>query len=315
MRRGLDTVGVAICAASILIPMSASAFSLKKAFNKTVHVVTAPARAAATVAKATVNALTKVVAPLPNVVGKVAVAAAPAPVFAYRVIAQHESVSDALKAVATAPGAAVVATAEEVDTATTQQQNLAVTAAGAIAGDPGKTVITVSTGVERVTTEFATTIAIQGGEVLQGQNPAIFVASPLAAALRSAQNEFEADAKPVPDNIKQQLAGAFTAAQLANAKYRVAAISITVPDLVTRTRKAFGEDYGVTTGNVITFAVDPGNNYHWWTHELRHTVQYSEWGIDLFALKYVTNCHGVEGDAESTAQNAFPLPHPNPLGC
>lgn len=277
--------------------------------------VTAPARAAVTVVKATGQAVAHVVAPLPADAGKVAVAVNPVPVFAYRVVAQHKPVGEALKDSATAPGTAVVATAQEVDTTLNEQQHLAIASGGAIAGDPGKTIVTIGTGPERLTTEFATTLAIQGGEVAQGQNPAIFVASPLAAALRQAQGQFAADAKPIPDAVKQQLSKFFTPEQLADVKYRIASVTITIPDAIANGRKAFGDTYGITTANIITFATDPGDNYHWWTHEVRHTVQFKEWGIDLFALKYVTNCHGVEGDAETTAQNAFPFKTPNSLGC
>jgi hypothetical protein len=56
-------------------------------------------------------------------------------------------------------------------------------------------------------------------------------------------------------------------------------------------------------------------NLHWWSHELQHQVQYSQWGIDEFAYRYVTSCHAVESDAEAKAQASIPLTTPATIAC
>jgi hypothetical protein len=85
---------------------------------------------------------------------------------------------------------------------------------------------------------------------------------------------------------------------------------------VNKERKVFaGVDNAVTVGHVTVFVRDPGNDYHWWAHEMQHQVQYHQWGIDQFALKYITSCHAVEADAENKAQQVMPVLIPMQLAC
>jgi hypothetical protein len=205
---------------------------------------------------------------------------------------------------------------EAASTATEQAENTKVSVAGAFAGDFGQTVVQVVDGPVRLQEEFASTAVISGSKVLQGADAAQLIAAPFAAALRAANAQFQPIAQPIPASVKAQLIGVYPPAILDNARWAVSTVSISVPDVITHARKAWdGSDFAVTVGNIMVFDRDPAMNLHWWTHELQHTVQYANWGIDKFAYNYVTSCHSVEADAESHAQAAFPISPAAQLGC
>ena len=225
-------------------------------------------------------------------------------------------IAPALKSTVAAQANALQAAGVAASTATEQAENIKVTVAGAIAGNVGKTTVQIITGPERLQEEFASTAVLEAADLLNGANANQLIAAPLAAALRAAQAQFGPSSQPVPDAVKQRLGQFYTAAQLANARYAIGTISISIPDLIIHAQKTFeGNDFAVTVGNIIVFSKDPADNYHWWAHELQHTVQYSAWGIDKFAFQYVTTCHSVEQDAEDHAQAAVPVATPAKLGC
>lgn len=96
----------------------------------------------------------------------------------------------------------------------------------------------------------------------------------IAAALRAAEKQFESQAQPLPADVRAGLASAYPSDVLDAARWTVGSISISVPDLVNLERKEFaGVDNAVTVGHVTVFVRDPGNDYHWWAHELQHQVQ------------------------------------------
>jgi hypothetical protein len=242
--------------------------------------------------------------------------AAAAPYVAIIDVATGKPVASALQGTVAAQAKALETAGEAASAATENAENVKVAVAGAIAGDPGKTTMQLTIGADRLQQEFASTAVIESADVLQGANADQLLAAPLAAALRAAQAQFSPTALPVPDSVKQQLSPFYTPAQLNMARYAISTISISVPDLITHGRKTLeGTDFAVTVGNIIVFIKDPGNDYHWWAHEMQHTVQYSTWGIDKFAYNYVTSCHSVEKDAEDHAQAAFPFAVPAQLGC
>ena len=286
----------------------------------------AAAAAAAAVAKATQEAAAAAATAARNAAAAAATAAKAAAEASARTIAAptvtlvdvltgkpaDQAVTEAYKAQAVALQKA----GEAASVATESSENVKVTVAGAFAGDFGQTTVQLANGPVRLQEEFASTAIIEGSEVLQGANAAQLTAAPFAAALRAAQAQFDPIAKPIPDAVKQRMANVYPASVLSNARYAISTISISVPDLITHGRKAFdGSDFAVTVGNIMVFIKDPGMDVHWWAHELQHTVQYSNWGIDKFALNYVTSCHSVEKDAEDRAQSAFPISPPAKLGC
>jgi Domain of unknown function (DUF4157) len=233
-----------------------------------------------------------------------------------KVVAGESSLGSAASNIIHTEGQKYAAIGEAISEANAANKNIQVIAAESIGGNVGKTVMTISTGVDRYTVEFAATGLILGGNVLQGIPPDRILAAPLAAALRSAEKQFLLDSKPLPQFIIDSFKGKYPDDVLSNARYAVGGISISAPDLINSSQKiVYGDDNAVTVGRVTVFSTDPGQETHWWAHELQHQVQYKNWGIDEFAYKYITNCHSVESDAEDEAQKVVPLAHPNRLLC
>jgi hypothetical protein len=233
-----------------------------------------------------------------------------------KVIAGQSSLTDAARATLGDQGTAISSVGEAVSETNAQTKGIEILAAESIAGNVGKTTMTVLTGPDRLTVEFASTAAIATGEVLQGNlSPDRLIAAPLAAAIRAAQKQYYDTARPIPDKVKALLKGAYPADVLANGRYTVGSVSLSVADVTNTVRKFEGVDNAVTVGNVTVFVVEPGDNFHWWAHELQHQVQYAQWGIDEFAFKYVTSCHDVETGAENEAQHVVPTNGSVSLGC
>lgn len=232
------------------------------------------------------------------------------------VIAGKSSLGNAAKGIADAEGAKYVAIGTAVSEANAAKDNVQVIAAESIAGNVGKTVMTIGTGADRLSVDFAAAPVIIGGETLQGKSPENFIAAPFAAALRAANYQFLPQSKPLPQNVLELLKGKYPDEVLAKARYAIGSISISVPDVVIQFQKGvYGDDFAVTVGNVSVFSQEPGQDFHWWAHEIQHQVQYKEWGIDQFAYKYVTSCHSVESEAENKAQQVVPQPAPNKVLC
>jgi hypothetical protein len=235
---------------------------------------------------------------------------------AFGVIAGKESLGAAAGNIVKGPGVVIATVGQAVTDTNAAVTNIPIVAAQSITGNVGQTVMTIATGPTRYTVDFAATALIESGGVLQGQNPDMLLAEPLAAAIRSAEYQFASQAQPLPPEVKARLACCYPPDVLNAARWTVGSISLSVPDLVNQGRKLFeGVDNAVTVGNVTVFVTDPGSNYHWWAHEMWHQVQYSQWGIDQFALKYVTSCHTVESDAENKAQQVVPVAFPMQLAC
>jgi hypothetical protein len=263
----------------------------------------------------------KTVAPVAEATGKATGAVAQATVapqvHLVKVIAGQETLGDAGKRVVQSQGAQIAAVGEAVSAANAAENNVKIVAAESIAGDVGKTVMTIATGPNRMQVEFASTAAIQSGSILAGKlRPEELIAAPLAAAIRAAEKQFAPDAKPIPPGVRAKLAPYFAPVVLDKARWAIGSVSISAPDITNQYRKNVeGVDNAVTVGHVTVFVRDPGMNLHWWAHELQHHVQYHDWGIDRFAFKYVTACHEVETNAEDKAQQAVPIIGKVSVGC
>jgi hypothetical protein len=233
-----------------------------------------------------------------------------------KVIAGEASLGDAAKGIVHAEGAKYSAIGEVVSQVNASDKNIQVIAAESIGGNVGKTVMQISNGADRLNVEFAATALIAGGAILQGAPPDRVVAAPLAAALRAAEKQYFPDSKPIPEEVAAKFRGSYPSDVLANARYAIGSISISAPDLINAEQKAiFGYDNAVTVGRVTVFSKDPGNDFHWWAHELQHQVQYASWGFDEFAYQYMTSCHKVESEAEDKAQLLVPYAEPVKLQC
>jgi len=243
---------------------------------------------------------------------KKATEAAVAPVVeGVKVLTGQESLEQAGKNIVGAQGAALKADAETASAANNAELNVEIKIAEAVAGDPGKTVVTIATGPDRIQKEVATTAAMQAGEIAQGANPNIVLAEPSAAAIRAANEQYKGSAKPLPASVRSALEPFFSVATLDRARFTVGSLSISLPDLINAEQKTFaGYDNAVTVDDIIVFSKDPAENFHWWAYEVQHVAQYADCQVDQFAVKYLTDCHGVETQAEGKAQASFPLQTP-----
>ena len=183
-----------------------------------------------------------------------------------------------------------------------------------IAGKKAGAILSTGVGVQRIVVEFGCTGVTESGEIIKGElKPEDAIGLPLAAAIRAAEEQYLPASQPIPPAVQTRLATFIPKEVLANSRWVVGELSISIPDLVNLAVKKFqGADNAVTVNTVTVFSTDPGDNYHWWAHELWHHVQYNaSGGIDGFAKRYVTSCHAIEREAEQHAQEAE-LINPDP---
>jgi hypothetical protein len=101
--------------------------------------------------------------------------------------------------------------------------------------------------------------------------------------------------EPIPATIRAALKGYVPAPILDRVRWREGASELSMPQNVIR----FGDVPAVTLDDVIVFQErraaleDPTL----WAHELKHVMQFAEWGIDSFATRYLSDSGGVEQEA------------------
>jgi hypothetical protein len=101
--------------------------------------------------------------------------------------------------------------------------------------------------------------------------------------------------EPMPEPIRAALAGYVPEAILEGVHWREGAGELSLPQNAIR----FGHVPAVTLDDVIVFQErraaleDPTL----WAHELKHVMQFAEWGIDGFAARYLADYESVEAEA------------------
>jgi len=101
--------------------------------------------------------------------------------------------------------------------------------------------------------------------------------------------------EPIPKAIRAALAGYVPDAVLDRVRWRVGGSEMSLPQNVIR----FGDVPAMTLVDVVVFQErtpaleDP----KLWAHELYHVMQYDEWGVDEFAVRYLTDYEAVEEPA------------------
>jgi hypothetical protein len=101
--------------------------------------------------------------------------------------------------------------------------------------------------------------------------------------------------EPIPEPIREALAGYVPEPILARVRWREGASELSLPQNVIR----FGHVPAVTLDDVIVFQErraaleDP----KLWAHELKHVMQFAEWGVDGFARRYLSDYEAVESEA------------------
>lgn len=174
-----------------------------------------------------------------------------------------------------------------------------------IGGAPGEFLFDVGTFTNQFYTDLATSGLQNVGAILRGQNVVQLAAAPLGAAIRAARDRHSANARPLPDDVKQALREHFAASTLSRAKYSVGTIQITLPHFIGRGAKFLGNDYAVVVDDIIVFNTPPPSyeqNPFWWTHEVTHVQQYEQLGIEVFAYQYMIGHQRIEDEADANAR-------------
>lgn len=158
----------------------------------------------------------------------------------------------------------------------------------------------------RVVLSIAASLALAAGAAGQdpGERPPS-VLSPLMvqslAPLLAGWIAYERDAakkqgvEPIPPPIRAALEGYVPSPILDRVRWREGAGELSLPQNVIR----FGHVPATTLDDVVVFAErrtaleDP----KLWAHELKHVMQFAEWGVDGFAARYLSDYEAVEREA------------------
>jgi len=151
--------------------------------------------------------------------------------------------------------------------------------------------------------------------MLQGQDPLISIAMPLAAAIRDAHSKFDAQAQPFPQDVKIILGQVIPRDILERARYTVGDIKISLPTAITSGgaflglfSRRFSGEIAVTLDDIIVFPREVNfsdlDDLEWISHEIFHVKQYRDWGIDQFSFNYLKNKQAVEDQAEAAGSYA-----------
>jgi len=117
-------------------------------------------------------------------------------------------------------------------------------------------------------------------------------ASVLAAAIGQVRDDaIESGALPLPAEVRRAFAGYLPEPLLDRVRWRVDAEGLSLPGSVL----FFGDKPALTAGHVIVFATpDDASRPLIWAHELYHVSQYSDWGLQGFAARYLADADAVE---------------------
>jgi hypothetical protein len=101
--------------------------------------------------------------------------------------------------------------------------------------------------------------------------------------------------EPIPAAIRAALSGYVPARTLDRVRWRQGSSELSLPQAVI----SFGDVPAMTLDDVIVFqdgrtALEDATL---WAHELKHVMQFEEWGVDGFALRYLRDYEAVEHDA------------------
>jgi len=122
------------------------------------------------------------------------------------------------------------------------------------------------------------------------------IAPVLASWIASERDAAKAQGvEPIPPQIRAKLAGYVPDAVLDRVRWREAVGELSMTQNVLR----FGDTAAVTLDDVIVFrerrtALEDATI---WAHEIKHVMQFAEWGIESFATRYLSDSGAVEQEA------------------
>lgn len=118
------------------------------------------------------------------------------------------------------------------------------------------------------------------------------VAGSIVAARDAAKAE---GVEPIPAAIRAALIGYVPEQALDRVRWRVGGSELSLPQNIIR----FGHVDAMTLDDVVVFdklsaaLEDP----KLWAHELKHVMQFAEWGIAEFATRYLSDYEAIESEA------------------
>jgi hypothetical protein len=101
--------------------------------------------------------------------------------------------------------------------------------------------------------------------------------------------------EPIPASIRTALTGYVPEPILDRVRWRQGATELSLPQSIFR----FGEIQAMVLEDVVIFndrreaLEDP----KLWAHELKHVMQFAEWGVDGFAVRYLRDYDAIETEA------------------
>jgi hypothetical protein len=123
-------------------------------------------------------------------------------------------------------------------------------------------------------------------------------ATPILAAMieRSRDEAIAQGVQPIPKTIREELAGYVPEATLDRVRWCVACGG---PLSLQKNTFLFGDVPAITLDYVVVFERrgDALGDPTLWAHELKHVMQYREWGVDGFAARYLADYEAVESEA------------------
>jgi hypothetical protein len=102
--------------------------------------------------------------------------------------------------------------------------------------------------------------------------------------------------EPIPPAIRAALEGYVPKAVLDGVRWREGASELSMPQNMIR----FGDATAVTLDDVIVFQKGTAalEDPRFWAHELKHVMQFEEWGVEGFAARYLNDYQAVENEAQ-----------------
>ena len=118
----------------------------------------------------------------------------------------------------------------------------------------------------------------------------------LASAIVSARDAAKAaGVEPIPSDIRAALTAYVPDEVLTRVRWRVGGDMVSLPPQL----MGFGHVPAMTLDDVVVFEdrqaalTDP----KLWAHELKHVMQFADWGVDGFAARYLADYEAVEAEA------------------
>jgi hypothetical protein len=164
--------------------------------------------------------------------------------------------------------------------------------------------IEISRLEEKLSKEAPIVLSKTAQDVLETGKVGNVIGVPLAIGARQAVELYQDRAKPIPADIRFYLTGVFSKEILERAQF-VIDDNVGSYGIINKFQEAFADNHAVTADNIIVFAKPPSSKDIWfWAHEMQHTVQYKNLGIDGFAAKYTMDSSAMENEANQKGDQA-----------